>query len=42
MDKRKFSDLCLCDLCLFLGTIEYGIKVWLSIFEAPCTYIDYS
>lgn len=41
MNKKKFSDLCLYDLYLFLGTIECGIKVWLSISAAFCTYIDY-
>lgn len=41
MNKKKFSDLCLYDLYLFLGAIECGIKVWLSISTAFCTYIDY-
>lgn len=41
MNKKKFSDLCLYDLYLFLGTIECGIKVWLSISATFCTYIDY-
>lgn len=30
IDKRKFSDLCLCDLSSFL-----------AIFEVSCMYFDY-